>query len=164
MPPNTLNRLRVIGLETGAPVVVFCSVMDGAQDDDATRAGAAGFLSKTANGATIVATLEAVVSDNTVPTVRTPERELPTTTSVRLGENDGLSDREAAVVSLIVAGLSNEEIADALYLSIDSVKTHIRSAYRQMGVASRTQAILWGVNRGFQLTAPAARLNEGGQR
>jgi DNA-binding CsgD family transcriptional regulator len=54
-----------------------------------------------------------------------------------------LSPRESQVVSLIVDGLSNHEIADQSYLSIHSVKTYIRSAYQKMGVERRTQAVTW---------------------
>ena len=50
------------------------------------------------------------------------------------GQPEGLSRREAAVIEMIVKGESNQEIADALFLSINSVKTYIRSAYRKMGV------------------------------
>ncbi|QDH10994.1 helix-turn-helix transcriptional regulator [Nocardioides dongxiaopingii] len=70
---------------------------------------------------------------------------------------DDLSPRERDMVRLIVAGMSNQEIADTLYLSINSVKTYIRSAYRRMGVETRTQAVVWGVRRGFldELDDPA---------
>ena len=81
-----------------------------------------------------------------------------------LGERDGLSAHEGAIVSLIVLGLSNQEVAGALHVSMHSTKTHIRSAYRKMGVTKRTQAISWGVHHGLRLTAPAARLNEGGEQ
>jgi ATP/maltotriose-dependent transcriptional regulator MalT len=84
-------------------------------------------------------------------------------TSGWLGEREGLSAREGAVLALIVLGLSNERIADALHISMHATKTHVRSAYRRMGVTSRTQAISWGIHHGFQLTTPAARLNERGR-
>ena len=45
-------------------------------------------------------------------------------------------------------GLSNDEIARRLYLSINSVKTYIRSAYRKIGVTRRTQAAMWWVEHG----------------
>ena len=54
-----------------------------------------------------------------------------------LGEAAGLSPREGSVLGLVVSGLSNQQIADRLYLSINSVKTYIRSAYRKLGVSSR---------------------------
>jgi DNA-binding CsgD family transcriptional regulator len=41
--------------------------------------------------------------------------------------------------------LSNQEISDRTRLSINSVKTYIRSAYRKIGVPNRAKAILWGV-------------------
>ncbi len=61
----------------------------------------------------------------------------------------GLTPREGEIVGLIVTGMSNREIGDALTLSINSVKTYIRSAYRKMGVERRTQAVLWGLARGI---------------
>ena len=62
----------------------------------------------------------------------------------------GLSPREAEIIALITQGLSNQEIADRAYLSINSVKTYIRSAYRKMDVTTRSQAVLWGVENGFK--------------
>ena len=61
----------------------------------------------------------------------------------------GLTEREAGILALITQGLRNEEIADRSHLSINTVKSYIRSAYRKMGVESRSQAILWGVDHGF---------------
>jgi DNA-binding NarL/FixJ family response regulator len=66
-----------------------------------------------------------------------------------LGREAGLSPRESSVLQLVVMGRSNQEIAQELYLSINSVKTYIRSTYRKIGVATRGQAILWAVRQGF---------------
>jgi DNA-binding NarL/FixJ family response regulator len=60
-----------------------------------------------------------------------------------------LTARECDIVSLIVAGMSNREIGDELALSINSVKTYIRTAYRKMGVQRRTQAMLWALEHGL---------------
>jgi DNA-binding NarL/FixJ family response regulator len=54
-----------------------------------------------------------------------------------------LSDREREVLRLIGAGMSNREIADELYLSLNTVKTYIRIAYRKISVQNRPQAVLW---------------------
>jgi DNA-binding CsgD family transcriptional regulator len=55
------------------------------------------------------------------------------------GRDHGLSARESEVLCLIAQGLSNQEIADRAFLSINSVKTYIRSAYRKIGVERRTR-------------------------
>ena len=68
----------------------------------------------------------------------------------------GLSEREAEIVSLITHGLGNEDIADRLFLSINTVKSYIRTAYRKMGVTTRSQAVLWGVDHGFK--KPVSRI------
>jgi len=60
-----------------------------------------------------------------------------------------LTPRETDIVARIVAGRSNREIGEELVLSVNSVKTYIRSAYRKMGVERRTQAVLWGLEHGF---------------
>ncbi|WP_245156117.1 LuxR C-terminal-related transcriptional regulator [Nocardioides sp. 503] len=61
-----------------------------------------------------------------------------------------MSSREIQILTLIVQGLSNQEIADAARLSINSVKTYIRTAYKKMGVTRRSQAVTWAVQHGFE--------------
>jgi LuxR family maltose regulon positive regulatory protein len=55
-----------------------------------------------------------------------------------------LTDSELAVLRFLPSHMTNQEIAEALFLSINTVKTHLRSAYRKLGVASRRQAIARG--------------------
>ena len=60
-----------------------------------------------------------------------------------------LTDRELTVLELIAAGLSNREIAEDLWVSINSVKTYIRNAYRKVGVTRRAEAVLWAYHHGL---------------
>jgi DNA-binding NarL/FixJ family response regulator len=66
-----------------------------------------------------------------------------------------LTDRELEVLTLIGRGLSNLEIADALYLSVNTVKTHVRHAYRRTGLTRRTDAVVWVVNH-LELRRPVS--------
>jgi LuxR family maltose regulon positive regulatory protein len=52
-----------------------------------------------------------------------------------------LSQRELEVLRLVAAGLSNREIADALFVSVNTVKTHLQRIYGKLGVRSRTAAV-----------------------
>jgi DNA-binding CsgD family transcriptional regulator len=61
----------------------------------------------------------------------------------RDSEDHGLSPREREVLRLIADGLTNEQIADHIFLSINTVKTYVRTAYRKVGVTSRAQAVRW---------------------
>ncbi|WP_296602153.1 response regulator transcription factor [Nocardioides sp.] len=70
----------------------------------------------------------------------------------RLGADVGLTPREVEVLALITQGMSNQDIAERLYLSINSVKTYIRSAYAKIEVTSRSRAVAWCLQNGF---APA---------
>jgi LuxR family transcriptional regulator, maltose regulon positive regulatory protein len=55
-----------------------------------------------------------------------------------------LSEREMEVMRLILAGLTNQEIAEELFISLNTVKTHIKNIYKRMGVSKRAKAIaLW---------------------
>jgi NarL family two-component system response regulator LiaR len=62
----------------------------------------------------------------------------------------GISDRELEVLELIVKGSSNQEIADQLFLSVSTVKTHITSIFLKLEVSRRTQAVQkarsWGIS------------------
>ncbi|RZJ48668.1 MAG: response regulator transcription factor, partial [Flavobacterium sp.] len=56
-------------------------------------------------------------------------------------DNLGLSDREIEVLELMANGLSNQEIADKLFISLNTIKTHISRIFEKMDVKRRTQAI-----------------------
>ncbi len=61
----------------------------------------------------------------------------------------GLSERECQMLVLIAAGLSNQEIAERCYLSINSVKTFIRAAYRKTGCAAGSKRSRGSTSRGW---------------
>lgn len=60
-----------------------------------------------------------------------------------------LTAREAEVLFLVTQGLTNNEISGRLCLSINSVKTYIRTAYRSIEVTRRSQAVAWGMQHGL---------------
>ncbi|MET1060746.1 MAG: response regulator transcription factor [Nocardioides sp.] len=66
-----------------------------------------------------------------------------------LGQAQDLSQREGQVLQLIAHGRSNQQIAEELSLSINSIKTYIRSAYTKIGVTSRAQGVAWSMDHGF---------------
>ncbi len=123
--------------------------------------GAAAYLSKSMPAATLVESLEQVHRGEPVTAAVAPggpevmAGDWP-------GRAEGLTPREAEVVALITQGLSNQQVADRAFLSINSVKSYIRSAYQKMGVTSRSQAVLWGVRHGLEpdvvrIVAPETR-------
>ena len=114
--------------------------------DRALRDGASGYLSKAMGARELVAALERVRAGQLVTV---PERRTASCGGQWPGREDGLSSREAEVLALITQGMSNSEIAEGMYLSPNSVKSYIRSAYRKIGVARRTQAVSWGMRRGL---------------
>lgn len=59
------------------------------------------------------------------------------------------STRELEILRYLSTGLSNREIAAELYISLNTMKTHVRSLYRRLGVSSRSQAVAAGRARGL---------------
>ncbi|MEI5672650.1 MULTISPECIES: response regulator transcription factor [unclassified Nocardioides] len=130
-----------------ARVAIFSWNTDADLVRRALERGASAYLSKGLSALAIVEALERVHRGETV----IPDGPGPVEVVAGgwPGREHGLTAREAEVVALITQGLSNQEIADRSYLSINSVKTYIRTAYRKMGVGSRSQAVGWGVQHGF---------------
>lgn len=76
------------------------------------------------------------------------------------GRLAGLSAREAEMIALITQGTTNQDIAAYCFLSINSVKSYIRSAYRKIGVTRRSQAVLWGISHGMVPVTATVELDE----
>ena len=133
----------------GAKVVIYSWNLDSRLIDEAVASGASGYLSKVLTGPEIVAALKKVMAGETV--ILTGDQESSVGGAGDWpGRSAGLSSREAEVLALIAQGLSNQQIAERAYLSINSIKTYIRSAYQKVGVTSRSQAVLWAVDNGFR--------------
>ena len=130
-------------------VVVLTTYADDASIIDALEAGARSYLTKNADRADIAHTLRSAVTGLSVidPAVRAallkaaaarrrrPEGMFP-------GElPDGLTQREAEILSMVARGKTNPDIAAELYLSTHTVKTHINRIFAKTGSADRTAAI-----------------------
>jgi DNA-binding NarL/FixJ family response regulator len=132
-----------------AKVVIYSWNLHGELVKDSIAAGAAAYLSKGLEAEDLVRAIELVHFGETI-VPETGGTVNPKPESTWPGKDQGLTVRESEIVALITQGLSNQEIADRSYLSINSVKTYIRTAYRKMGVERRSQAVLWGIRHGFQ--------------
>jgi DNA-binding NarL/FixJ family response regulator len=129
-------------------VVVYSWNIEDRLVEGALETGAAAYLSKSLSAEELVAALKDVQSGvQVVPSAAT--NGAPDAAGDWPGREHGLTAREAEVIALITQGLSNAEIAERASLSINSVKSYIRTSYRKMGVTSRTNAVLWGLDHGF---------------
>lgn len=132
-----------------AKVVVYSWNVHPVAVENAISGGAAGYLAKQLPARELVEELELIHSGQ----IRTPKAEgasRPPAGGDWPGREEGLTLRESEILALIAQGRSNEEIAAQAHLSINSVKTYVRRAYRQIGVKDRSNGIIWALNHGFQ--------------
>jgi DNA-binding NarL/FixJ family response regulator len=142
--------------DAGINVLVLTTYADDRSVIDALRAGARGYLTKDAGSGQICDALErvmsgqaaidpavqhhllnAIASPSAIPPDRAPS--FP----------DGLTHREAEVLTLIAQGLSNTEIADRLVISETTVKSHINHLFAKTGVRDRAQAVAYAYHHGL---------------
>jgi DNA-binding NarL/FixJ family response regulator len=128
---------------------------------DALRAGASGFLLKDAPTEDVVGAVRSVAAGDAVlsPTVTRQlldqvGRRLPAPVSRSPETLSELTDREREVLRMLAAGLSNAELAEALYLSEATVKTHVSNLLGKLGLRDRVQAVIYAYETG--LISPAA--------
>jgi NarL family two-component system response regulator LiaR len=153
---DTFGQVQGVGIDledfvrdSGAKVVIYSWNLEAQMIRQALAGGASGYLSKVLTGPEVVAALERVMAGEVV--ILTGENETSVGgTGDWPGRSVGLSPREAEVLALIAQGLSNQAIAERAFLSPNTVKSYIRSAYRKIGVESRTQAVLWAFENGFK--------------
>jgi len=111
--------------------------------------GVHGYLSKALPAREFVAALEAIHAGEIV--INEPPARARSVSGLNWpGRTEGLTDRESEILALITQGKNNAEVAELTFLSPNTVKSYIRTIYRKIGVASRTQAVLWGVGHGFR--------------
>ena len=117
---------------------------------EALRAGASGFLLKDAPTQEVIAAVRAVAAGDAVLSAAVTRqlldqvaRRLPAAVSQRPEELDLLTEREHEVLRLLAGGLSNAEIAAALFLSEATVKSHVSRLLGKLGLRDRVQAVIY---------------------
>jgi len=146
------------------PVVVLTTFADDDSIMAALTAGAAGYLTKDAARDDIRRALEAAVAGQSVldpaaqaALLKAAHRTPPAHPHRPASLPDGLTDREAEVLALIAAGLSNTEIAARLYVAEATVKTHVNRIFAKTNSRDRAQAAVYAHRHGLVDGAAPAR-------
>lgn len=147
---NGLSRLKQ--RHPQVPVVILTGHITRQDVLAAMRAGASGYVPKTITGASLVNALRLVLSG---------ERYLPSSVfSGEHAENEAaeqpkasplatLSPREREILSLLIEGRTNKDIARRLELQEITIKIHLRNVYRKIGAANRAQAVRIAMTAGW---------------
>jgi DNA-binding NarL/FixJ family response regulator len=147
------TRELLAGRQDAQPRVLVLTTFD--LDEyvfEALRAGASGFLLKDAPPARLVAAVQAVSAGEALLapqiTRRLVERFARPAQPAPPGL-DELTAREREVLTLVARGLSNSEIAEALVLTLPTVKTHVSRVLLKLGLRDRVQAVVLAYEAGL---------------
>ena len=127
------------------------------------RAGASGFLLKDAEPAELLDAIRIVFEGDSLLSpsvtrrlieafVATPQRVQRTSMTKEL---EALTERELEVLTLVARGLNNFEIADELFMSVATAKTHVSRIMAKLDARDRTQLVIVGYNTGLVVPRPA---------
>ncbi|MGG3727742.1 response regulator transcription factor [Bacillus wiedmannii] len=114
---------------------------------DALQAGADGYLLKDSSSEQVVAAIRMLYQGDSVIHPRMTKKLITyhqQKMKVESNENE-LTEREKEILFELVKGLSNKEIAEALYISDKTVKIHINKIFKKLNVKSRSQAVIYAV-------------------
>ncbi len=147
---------RIVRTSPGTKVLV----MSGSGNPDellvrAIEAGAAGFMSKVEAATKILVAVRAVAAGEslldtaTLGWVLRRVNELRTERRATSQRADRLTEREIEILALLTAGTSNSDIATQLFLSVNTVNTHVRNLLNKLEVHSKTQAVAWAIRSGI---------------
>jgi DNA-binding NarL/FixJ family response regulator len=151
---NGLEGFRTMRrIHPDVPVALMSGVAETGDVREAMALGVAGYFPKTLSGAALLKAIRQVLAGGRyVPPGRFPG-EIPPSyyANGHAGKKDapaksdagfGLTRREKEVLNYLVRGASNKEIANALGLQVVTIKLHVHSLCRKLGVKNRTQAAL----------------------
>lgn len=128
-------------------VIALTSVLEDSAVIGAVKAGAIGYLLKDAEPEELRAAIHAAAAGQVHLTPKAAARLMR---EVRAPEHpQALSEREVDVLRLLAAGKANKEIAAALVIGEQTVKTHVSNILTKLGVQSRTQAALYAAQIGL---------------
>lgn len=147
-----IEVIRVIKRESPeARILVLTSFAEDEKVFPAIKAGAAGYLLKDSSPKELLQAIRYVYQGSSWlhPAIACRVmREVERGPDLRPAE-DGLTQREVEVLSLVARGLSNQEIADRLVISELTVRTHVSRILDKLQLANRTQAALYALRKGI---------------
>jgi DNA-binding NarL/FixJ family response regulator len=138
---------QVLENHPGTAVLVLTSFSDRPRILGAIEAGACGYLLKDVEAEEVAEGIRAAARGESPIDPRAARAII--NARARPDPGAALSAREGEVLALLVEGLPNKLIARRLEISEKTVKTHLTSIFRALGVTDRTQAALWAERNGF---------------
>lgn len=151
-PADGLDAIkRVRAACPGIRIVMFSAFDNPTYVAQAISAGAHDYVLKSASRQEIIAAVAGAAAGTAPPRQGDFRRTAGAMSDKTLpkGVDVPLTPRETQVLRLVAMGLSNQEIADALEISIETVKEHVQNLLRKLALGDRTQAAVWAIRHGI---------------
>jgi len=141
------RRLKQLHPDVG--VIMLTAYDDRQLVVEAVRAGARGYVLKARDAEHLVQTVRLVASGNMVidPQLVVALAEELSAVKERDRKAESLTTREVEILQLLAFGHTNRDIADRLFISPDTVKTHLEHIYEKLGASDRTAAVAEALRR-----------------
>lgn len=135
---------KILAKNPERKILILTSFIDDEKVFPALAAGAKGYILKTSQAADIASAIRKVANGEDV--LSDAVKEKIAQQKYRKHElYDDLSKRELEVLKVLATGLSNQEIADELFISLKTVKTHVSNIFNKLEVSDRTQATIYAI-------------------
>lgn len=134
---------KILGEWPAAKILIVTSFIDDEKVYPAIQAGASGYLLKTSTAREIADAIRATQRGERVLEPEVTTKIVQQATKPRKELHEDLTKREQEVLLLISEGKSNQEIADQLFITLKTVKTHVSNILAKLEVEDRTQAAIY---------------------
>lgn len=143
-----LSALKIVkSKHPAAGVIMFTVFEDPEIIFKAICSGASGYILKSAKPDVIIESIQNVFNGGASLTPSVAKKILNSFITSEVQPEYGLTGREKDVLSELIKGKSQKLIAESLFISTDTVKTHIRNIYEKLNVSSSTEAVAKAINK-----------------
>jgi two-component system, NarL family, response regulator LiaR len=140
---------KILSYHGSCKIIILTSYYDDEKVFPAIEAGAHSYLLKTASAEEVTSAIYKAAKGESVIASKVADKMMTRFRPQERKPHEDLTTREYEVLTCLGEGMTNQEISEALYIGIKTVKTHVSNILSKLGVADRTQAAIYANRNGI---------------